>query len=372
MIKTWFIDWIKRFKGDGLVNIYRANTLFMRIFWIICYSAGIGYSFYIVSLSIQEFLKFETIVSTKYIREAPTEFPAVTICNLNPFDDFYANAYMTSVAKTLKETQNCKSSKTFADYSLENNMFDKVFGSDLNYTQLCSNNTQNGQNLTNAIQNGFQLVWCNMTTSDLSSVAYYELQYALSENWTLINSNWSLTVDQTFNMIGWPTTGWFKYMKNTEWKNWTLDKWIDYYNIDRTIMINPGTDLIDCLKLMSTDQLSIIQNRIKRNIANKNLTNADMYWLGFTLEIDTVESCQLNQMVCKIYDYNMPGPFFSNGDFTQFWDNQYGNCFTFNDGSLFPSLKTSKSGPNNGLKMTIKPKMEGITKFILSLVLDFK
>lgn len=80
-------------------------------------------------------------------------------------------------------------------------------------------------------------------------------------------------------------------------------------------------------------------------VADKNLTSQQLESIGFTFET-MVLSCEYNGVQC------------SRGDFTWFYSQQYGNCYTFNaekfdNGSLRNAFKTSKSGPSTGLLLEL-------------------
>lgn len=81
-------------------------------------------------------------------------------------------------------------------------------------------------------------------------------------------------------------------------------------------------------------------DQIKRIVANdKTLSAYDHYWYGYDLQTDMTISCQYNGIACNV-----------SNNFVQYWDNTYGNCYTFNkDGAL----KTSSTGENSGLKMEL-------------------
>lgn len=81
-------------------------------------------------------------------------------------------------------------------------------------------------------------------------------------------------------------------------------------------------------------------DQIKRIVANdKTLTAYDHFWYGYDLQTDMTISCQYNGIPCNV-----------SNNFIQYWDNQYGNCYTFNtDGAL----KTSSTGDGHGLEMEL-------------------
>ncbi len=52
--------------------------------------------------SISSYLKYETVVGIRRVKETEVEFPQVTICNLNAFDvgtDEFSGSYINRVRK---------------------------------------------------------------------------------------------------------------------------------------------------------------------------------------------------------------------------------------------------------------------------------
>jgi hypothetical protein len=54
----------------------------------------------------------------------------------------------------------------------------------------------------------------------------------------------------------------------------------------------------------------------------------------------------------------------SSQNFTRFWHNQYGYCYTFNDGKKNPVLQTSQIGPNHGLQIRLWVKYSDESKSV--------
>ena len=80
---------------------------------------------------------------------------------------------------------------------------------------------------------------------------------------------------------------------------------------------------------------------LKEIISQLKLENKINFDLGHDLEQDMLFSCYFNDKKCMA------------SDFTRFWSNDYGNCYTFNDGKLFPVLHTKTSGLGYGLQLEL-------------------
>ena len=57
----------------------------MRLIWTSIFLASLGVTGWIMSWNIVAFLQYGVVSSTKVVYENPTQFPAVTICDYNPF-----------------------------------------------------------------------------------------------------------------------------------------------------------------------------------------------------------------------------------------------------------------------------------------------
>ena len=60
----------------------RTRNLLMKIIWVLCILASLGYCSYTVIKSIINYMSYDTILQTRIIQEFPSDFPAVTFCDL--------------------------------------------------------------------------------------------------------------------------------------------------------------------------------------------------------------------------------------------------------------------------------------------------
>ncbi|RNA09553.1 FMRFamide-activated amiloride-sensitive sodium channel isoform X1 [Brachionus plicatilis] len=219
-LKKCILEWCENTSSHGFSNMVRTDSWIIRIVWLILVLLFIGYCIFSVVTIILAYFKYEVVVSYKIVSDSPSPFPAITICNLNPFDfgtDEYTGTYLENV---------------------------------------------------------------------------------------LINNS-----------------------------------------------INPSVKL-------STNDTAILKVDEIRSIikahatADKNLTSDDLKKKGFTIDTMLI-SCFYNNEECSLEKFHW------------FRDNDFGNCYTFNDlfddnNQRIDSLKTSKSGPENGLKMEIFVGVSGI------------
>jgi hypothetical protein len=107
---------------------------------------------------------------------------------------------------------------------------------------------------------------------------------------------------------------------------------------------NDGERLLESLKqCYKTNDTSLIFNKlvdaIRRVIANDDLSDDDkMLKLGYDLFTDMLINCNFNGQEC------------SESNFTRFWHNIYGSCYTFNGDQ---QALTNRRGKNYGLHLEL-------------------
>ncbi len=329
-------------------NIFRAKFVPMRILWVVAYLACVAYSLYLMSNSIRKYLRYETSTSIQYISSLPTDFPAVTICNLNPFNELYSIKHMRTALSNINMSQNCNILKGNKINYTANVIAYGLLGFNDSETLFC--NASQYPNTSVEVLNGFQVEWCNKTNQAFARFTPYTqlIDFLNTLGNQGPNLNLNLKLNYAFDIFNWTKPEWLNYMLNSGWANMTLDAWLAEYLVDKSELFNPANNSDDCLKLKSSSEIDILLDIIKRNLANSNLSDFDKYWFGFNLGYDMMKSCDFNNQKCL-------DDFFKtkNSNFTVSWNNNYGRCSTFNDGTKAPILTTSESGPNRGLKMTL-------------------
>ena len=76
--------------SHGIPNIVRTNSQIIRVMWIIFFLAAAGYCLYTIIQSFIQYYSYETYIELNSIYDTPTEFPAISFCNLNAYN-FVAN-----------------------------------------------------------------------------------------------------------------------------------------------------------------------------------------------------------------------------------------------------------------------------------------
>ena len=86
----------------GCAAFFRSEYWTVRFMWLICGLAMIGYCIYMVYMSLTEYFSYSVTVDINRVHELPATFPAVTICNLNPFNEKYAYNFLINKAPQLE------------------------------------------------------------------------------------------------------------------------------------------------------------------------------------------------------------------------------------------------------------------------------
>jgi hypothetical protein len=93
-------DWTLSSSVHGLSNIFRTKYILLKLIWATCLSLSIGYCSYLCVVQIENYFKYSVITTSTVINEAPTQFPAISICNLNSFD---YNVLQDTIQKILSD-----------------------------------------------------------------------------------------------------------------------------------------------------------------------------------------------------------------------------------------------------------------------------
>lgn len=84
-IKQKFIEWSQSSTSHGYPNIFRTKNIVVKIMWLIFFLAGIGVGIYMVVRGVNQYFEYEVTTQIRRLRADSLVFPAVSICNINPF-----------------------------------------------------------------------------------------------------------------------------------------------------------------------------------------------------------------------------------------------------------------------------------------------
>ena len=91
-IKDMIIEYIlTRTSFYGLSNIFRTKFILGKIYWSLIVIICISCVSFTMFVSIKEFLDYEVVTKIQYHSEILPRFPAITVCNQNPFITEYSN-----------------------------------------------------------------------------------------------------------------------------------------------------------------------------------------------------------------------------------------------------------------------------------------
>ena len=126
---TKVVQWGKSSTSHGIPKIFSTKNRAIRFMWMIFFLGSSAYCVYTILTSIVEYSQYKTTLSLKKIQEVPQIFPAVTLCNINPFSengDAFIDFLTTAVRKPecleyFRNSKKCKESESEnSDFCIEN------------------------------------------------------------------------------------------------------------------------------------------------------------------------------------------------------------------------------------------------------------
>ena len=101
---------------DGLQHISRSNNWIMRSLWILFFFASFSCCLISMIKSLTAFYSYEVVMTISGNQELPAIFPAVTFCNLNPFNEIRSYNYIVDVMEKLKNAEPKKPTNEFDSF----------------------------------------------------------------------------------------------------------------------------------------------------------------------------------------------------------------------------------------------------------------
>ena len=86
--------------SHAIPNIFRTTSWTIRIFWTVAFLFASALCSYMIFQSVNDFLQYDVNTKTRSFREYPVIFPAVVICNKDPF---ITEKSMTLLANEIKD-----------------------------------------------------------------------------------------------------------------------------------------------------------------------------------------------------------------------------------------------------------------------------
>ena len=78
-------EWILSSTSHGLPNIFRNESIILKILWILCFSASACICVYSLYINMMAYLDHNVVSKISIVYENPMTFPTVTFCNGNAF-----------------------------------------------------------------------------------------------------------------------------------------------------------------------------------------------------------------------------------------------------------------------------------------------
>lgn len=70
--------------AHGIPNIQRASNIWRRLIWLLLFTGGVTVVVWQLTTIITNFFAYEVDVNIEFVRNRAVNFPAITVCNLNP------------------------------------------------------------------------------------------------------------------------------------------------------------------------------------------------------------------------------------------------------------------------------------------------
>jgi hypothetical protein len=84
----------------GLSELGKRKELYLRMFWMIVVFICSSYALVTFIETVKIYYNYEVILAFGKYQDMPTKFPAITICNENPFNERYEFKYLIKFSKT--------------------------------------------------------------------------------------------------------------------------------------------------------------------------------------------------------------------------------------------------------------------------------
>jgi len=87
VVKEIFLKWSQNVDINCYQKMlhYGPNNFKIQFIWLFILLESTGATFYFISKSMIDYLKYEVMSQTNILNEIPTQFPTVTFCDNNPF-----------------------------------------------------------------------------------------------------------------------------------------------------------------------------------------------------------------------------------------------------------------------------------------------
>ena len=102
LLQETFVEFSKRSDVNGYVKIFEYENVFIKVIWFLVLLGSLFITGYVLSWSVLAYLDYGVSSQIGLVYELPTEFPAVTLCDSNPFISKQSFNLMDSIYKSEK------------------------------------------------------------------------------------------------------------------------------------------------------------------------------------------------------------------------------------------------------------------------------
>lgn len=104
-IKSIIVDTLAGSTAHALPRVFQDKPIYLKVIWLMLFFLFFGVSTYVIVKNLISYFQYQVSVSVSYATESPTNFPAISICNLNPFYAPRAQSYINSVLNSYNMTR---------------------------------------------------------------------------------------------------------------------------------------------------------------------------------------------------------------------------------------------------------------------------
>jgi hypothetical protein len=110
-----FVEWSSTSTSHGLPNIFRTHNIGLKIMWLLFFLFSTAICGFMIARSIIEYLNYDVVTKIRVLHENPSEFPTITICNINPFTKIKSKGLYKQVVEKYKNFVNFDQQVTVED-----------------------------------------------------------------------------------------------------------------------------------------------------------------------------------------------------------------------------------------------------------------
>ena len=100
IIKKRISEWSKSLTAHGLPNIFMSKRVIIKVLWTLALFASITYCIIEIYREIVKYFHYEYTTLLETVEDAPSLFPAITFCNINPLITTEAERLVEDIFKS--------------------------------------------------------------------------------------------------------------------------------------------------------------------------------------------------------------------------------------------------------------------------------